>query len=94
MQLNKEEYQRLCDMVYNYPVINKHGFTVNEQKEIISLAEEEFKREIDMHKYSDAQYGVTCMRNEEGEMVIYHVDVIKSLLCGLESRNLTAEEWD
>ena len=87
MKIKKQE---LKDKVYNYKTESKYGFSPNEIKELLK----DYPN-IKMDKFDDALMGVTCMMNEKThESIIYHCDIYKALLCGLENRNLKLEEWD
>jgi hypothetical protein len=95
-QLVKQEQDKktfnknLEDLVYNYPTKHKEGFTTDEQRALVS----KFPN-INMDKYWDAQMGITCMRDDEtGQFIIYHCDVLTSLRCGIENRDITLAEWD
>ena len=74
--------------VYDFKTKNKEGFV---QSEIQTLLDD--YPDINMDKFNDALMGITCMQIY-GEMVIYHCDIEKALLCGVENRNLRNEEWD
>lgn len=89
-RLTQKEYDDLQAKIYEYPTKRKEGFLPDEIAEILK----DFP-DINMEKYYDAMMGNTCMMdNESGNLIIYHCDVFKAILCGLENRNLTVEEWD
>jgi hypothetical protein len=77
------------DRVYSYPTESEMGFTLKE----LELLTAEFP-DLDKEKYNSALYGITCMANEKGEMIIYHCDVYKALCCGIQKRGLKGFEWD
>lgn len=83
------EYKELKDLVYNYPTKHKQGFIASEQKEILSKFPD-----INMEKYNDAMMGNTCMLDENDGAIIYHCDILKALICGIEQRSLNVFEWD
>ena len=87
--LTVKEYDKIEQFIYTYPTKNKQGFVVEEEQKILKLFPE-----INMEKYHDALMGNTCMVSPEGQTIIYHCDIFKALLCGIENRNLTVEEWD
>lgn len=91
-QLSYEEIKEIETLVYNYPVRNKYGFLAFEQQDLINKVQEKYG-EMNMDKYWDVQHGITCMGSDEG-LVIYHCDVLQSIICGLEGRVQTEEEWD
>lgn len=88
----KYPYKDLEDFIYNYPTKNEVGFILEEQKDVIKILKEK-NISFNEDKYWNAQIGITCQMSESG-LVIYHCDVYKSALCGLENRDLNIEEWD
>jgi hypothetical protein len=88
MKLSKKQYKEIENLVYNYPTKHKEGFIWEEQKELMSKFPE-----INKDKYFDVQRGITCISTTEG-IVVFHCDVLQSLICGLENREQTAAEWD
>jgi len=78
----------LHDLVYNFKTKHKGGFTEADQQKLLK----KFPK-INMEKYKNAMMGHTCVM-VDGELVIYHCDVLGALRCGLENRNLTEAEWD
>lgn len=89
MRLSNEDYKKLEDRVYGWPTHNKQGFVRVELEELMS-----HYKGINMEKFDDAMMGNTCMVAPDGQTIMYHCDIFKALLCGIENRNLTAEEWD
>jgi hypothetical protein len=79
----------LQDKVYNYPTKNKMGFLMVEVEQLLS----EFP-DCNREKFDNALRGVTCEGDENGNSIIYHCDIEKALICGLENRNLRYYEWD
>jgi len=88
-RLSKEEQKELENLVYNYKTTHKQGFLFSEEMEILKQFPD-----INIDKYNDAMRGNTCQMDEKGGFIIYHCDVFHALLCGLENRDLTLEEWD
>lgn len=88
------QYCRKClckkahTLVYNYKTKYEHGFTKEEQEELLK----EFP-EISMEKYNEAMFGNTCMMID-GKIITYHCDVEHALYCGIENRGMTQAEWD
>jgi hypothetical protein len=76
------------EKVYSYPTKHKEGFV---QSEVEALLKE--YPDIDMEKFNSALRGNTCMV-KDNEIVNYHCDIEKALLCGIEKRNLCSYEWD
>jgi len=87
-RLTNEEYKKLEDLVYNYPTKNKEGFVWEEQNKLL----EQFP-DINIDKFNDVLTGITCIM-AEGQLVIYHCDILQALVCGIEGRDQTIEEWD
>jgi hypothetical protein len=78
----------ITEKVYNYPTKHKEGFV---QSEIDALLKD-FPN-IDMEKFNDALMGNTCIM-KDNEIVQYHCDIEKAIICGIEKRNLRGYEWD
>lgn len=83
----------LCDkcldhLVYNYKTKNMSGFT---GKDIINFVSQ-FPT-LNKEKFKDALHGVTCVMID-GELVIYHCDIVMAIKCGLENRKIEGYEWD
>jgi len=87
-RLTDEQYKELKDLVYNYPTKHEQGFIWCEQQELMNKFPD-----INEDAYFDAQKGITCMSSTDG-LIIYHCDVLLSLVCGLENRGPTLAEWD
>lgn len=81
-------HQELEKLVYDYPTKYEKGFIAQETKELIS----NFPN-INMDKFFDAMVGNTGLI-EEGNFITYHCDIYHGILCGLENRSLTIDEWD
>lgn len=92
MKLNTKKYKEIKDFVYNYPTRHIEGFVIEEQRDIINKIEEKYGK-INIDKYWNVQSGITCMRIDDN-FVIYHTDVLQSIICGIEDRDQTVEECD
>jgi hypothetical protein len=79
----------LYDRIYNYEAESEYGLT---QKEIVVVLKD--YPECNMEKYNDAMFGNTCMVNDDKEIINYHCDVYSAILCGVENRDQTLQEWD
>jgi hypothetical protein len=88
MRLTNKQYKELEDLVFKYKTKHKVGFLWSEQQELLKQFPD-----VNMDKYFSVQKGITCQMSTDG-LVIYHQDVLQSLVCGLENRDQTAEEWD
>ena len=87
--MNKKEKRKEIDnLVTNYKTKYKIGFLQEEVEELLNKYPN-----INMDKYNDAMLGNTCPIIE-GKIGYYPIDVYHALLCGLENRDLTIEEWD
>lgn len=75
------------DFVYSYKTKHKQGFT---KTEIESLLEE---MNINEKRFYKALGINTCMVIE-GEIITYHTDVLKSVICAVENRQQNIMEWD
>jgi hypothetical protein len=84
------QYCRKClqDIVYKWKTKYEEGFIQEEQEELIKRFPN-----ININKYNEAMRGNTCMMRDE-QIIIYHCDIYKALLCGIENRGLTQAEWD
>lgn len=83
----------LCDkcldkLVYSFPTKNQIGFTAKEYDKLIK----NFPT-LNKDKFYDTLSGITCQMID-GELVIYHCDILLALHCGLENRKPHAYEWD
>lgn len=92
VKLTNEQYKQLEDLVYNYPTRFKEGFIWEEQDVILKSLSEKYP-DINMDKYDSVLTGITCTMNE-GHLTIYHCDILQALICGIEGRDQTVEEWD
>lgn len=86
--MEKTISQKVREDVNNFKTKHKEGFT---QKEIDSILKK--YPGIHMDKFNEAMMGNTCMLIEN-ETIIYHCDVEKAIICGVESRKLKLGEWD
>lgn len=80
--------KEIQDKIYSYKTKHEEGFL---QTEIDTLLID--YPDINMDKFNDALMGNTCMV-KEGKIVQYHCDIYKAIICGIENRGLTANEWD
>lgn len=90
--LSGAEYKTLEDYIYNYPTKNKEGFIWEEQDKLLKSLAEKYPN-INMDKYDSVLTGITCTMND-GHLTIYHCDILQALVCGIEGRDQTVEEWD
>jgi hypothetical protein len=76
------------ERVSKYKTKHKEGFIQSEIDDLLK----EFPA-IDMVKFQNALTGITCMIIDD-ETIIYHHDIEKALICGIEKRNLHFYERD
>ena len=81
--------KNLENLIYNYKTKNPQGFLKTEINEILK----KFPN-INKNKFDDALMGITCMVDNENNLIIYHCDLYHALLCGIENRDLKVGEWD
>jgi len=77
------------NMVYDYPTKSEFGFIQSELNSLLS-----WFPTINIDKFNDSMMGNTCMLDDNNNIINYHCDVYKALVCGFENRNLTVEEFD
>jgi len=80
--------KEIQDKIYTYKTKHKEGFL---QTEIDTLLID--YPDINMDMFNDALMGNTCMV-KDGKIVQYHCDIYKAIICGIENRGLTGNEWD
>ena len=85
------KYDNLKEYIDKFPTDHKMGFT---NKELEVLLSELSDVNINKEKFESALYGGTCMLNEFKEIITYHHDVFHAIVCGIDNRELTVEEWD
>ena len=85
--VDKLTSENVESFVYDYPTKHVQGFLGTE---IMTILE---KYEIDNDKFFDALGVNTCMMID-GQFITYHNDILKGLLCVIENREQTFEEWD
>jgi hypothetical protein len=83
--------QEVTKYVDEFKTKHSMGFIKSEVEMVIEHFKSKYK--FNMDKYYDAMYGNTCMVVED-QIVNYHCDVIMGVVCGIEDRELTVEEWD
>jgi len=92
-QLKQNEilYDKVKTVVYNFDKQYEIGFT---NEEIDVLLKENYSN-INMEKFENALNGITMYINPETHVgLIYDIDIVKGIICGIQNRELTAEEWD
>lgn len=79
----------LSNIVYNWKTKSEYGFI---QSEYIKLIERfpYFNKD----RFFNALRGITCMMDENKQMIIYHCDIITAIKCATENRDIKQSEWD
>ncbi len=83
--------EEVWDYLNKFKTKYKHGFIRSECETVVEYFKSKY--EFSMDKYYDAMYGNTCMVIE-GETITYHCDIHLGIVCGIENREQTIEEWD
>ena len=78
--------------VYNFVKTYKTSYEEGFSNVEIHIILNTFKN-IDRTRFFDALTGITCTSKNE-QILYYKHDIEKALLCGIEDRNLTEEEFD
>jgi len=92
MELTLEQHDEIYDFINEYPTFREEGFLPLEQSVVLQKYKKIYPN-FNMEKYGEAMMGNTCgMYN--GQFVMYHCDVHKAIVCGIENRDLSLEEWD
>lgn len=76
------------EKVYNFPTKYKEGFVQSE----VELLLKDYP-DIDIEKFNSALMRNSC-KVKDNEVIQYHHDIEKALICGIEKRNLSFYEWD
>ena len=87
--MNNKEKMTLYDRIYNYEAKSEHGLMEAEIQNVLKDYPD-----CDMEKYNEAIMGNTCMVSDDKEIINYHCDVYSAILCGVENRDQTLQEWD
>jgi hypothetical protein len=82
------QYNRIARIVDNFPRKYQYGFKREEINELLK----EFP-EINMDKFNDATSYISAMV-VDNHILIYPHDIYKGVICGLENRDITMEEFD
>jgi len=77
-------------VVSEYKTKNEMGFIYSEIDDLLTR----FFPKINREKFDNALRGVTCLCDEFGNAVIYHVDIERAIICGLRNENLGGIYWD
>lgn len=83
----KADYKKIQKAVIDYPTKYKEGFI---NIEIVDLLE---NLNINKKKFNKAMGVNTCMLID-GNLITYHTDIIKGIVCAIEDREQNSIEWD
>ena len=83
----ESEYEKLQKKIFNYKTKYVEGFI---QSEIEHLLEE---LNINERKFKKALGVNTCMMRD-GDIIVYHTDILKGVVCAIENREQNSLEWD
>ena len=83
----ESEYEKLQKKIFNYKTKYVEGFI---QSEIEHLLEE---LNINERRFKKALGVNTCMMRD-GDIIVYHNDILKGVVCAIENREQNSLEWD
>jgi hypothetical protein len=83
----ESEYEKLQKKVFDYNTKYKEGFI---KSEIEQLLEE---LNINERRFYKALGVNTCMLID-GDVITYHTDILKGVVCAIENREQNSLEWD
>ena len=83
----ESEYEKLQKKIFNYKTKYVEGFI---QSEIEHLLEE---LNINERRFKKALGVNTCMMRD-GDIIVYHTDILKGVVCAIENREQNSLEWD
>ena len=79
----------MVNKVSTFPTKHKEGFTSGE----VTLLLKEYIGIINMGKFNSALIGITT-KSINNEIIYYHHDIEKALICGIEGRDIQNHEFD
>jgi hypothetical protein len=83
----ESEYEKLQKKVFDYNTKYKEGFIKSEIEhflEELNINERRFYKALGVN---------TCMLID-GEVITYHTDILKGVVCAIENREQNSLEWD
>lgn len=87
--MKNKDYEKIQKFVYEYKTKHSKGFTPEEIEDVKTRYPK-----INDEKFDSALMGITGRVYGGGVFVIYHCDVLKAIVCGLENRELNEFEFD
>jgi len=79
----------LSKLVYGWKTKSEHGFIQPEYTKLIGRFPH-----FNEDRFYDALNGITCMMDNDKNMIIYHCDILTAIKCATENRNMTIAEFD
>jgi hypothetical protein len=86
-EVKETEYQKLQKKVFDYNTKYKEGFI---KSEIEQLLEE---LNINERRFYKALGVNTCIL-VDGDVITYHTDILKGVVCAIDNREQNSLEWD
>jgi len=86
-ETKETEYQKLQNKVFNYNTKYPEGFIKSEIEQLLeelNINEKRFYKALGVN---------TCMMLD-GNIITYHEDVLKGVVCAIENREQNSLEWD
>jgi hypothetical protein len=81
------KYEQLKEKVYNYNTKYSAGFIKSEIEQLLeelNINEKRFYKALGVN---------TCMLID-GNVITYHCDILKGVVCAIENREQNSLEWD
>ena len=81
------KYEQLKEKVYNYNTKYSAGFIKSEIEQLLeelNINEKRFYKALGVN---------TCMLID-GNVITYHCDILKAVVCAIENREQNSLEWD
>ena len=85
-EVKETEYQKLQKKIFNYKTKHVEGFIQSEIEQLLeelNINERRFKKGLGIN---------TCMMRD-GEIIVYHTDILKGVVCAIENREQNSLEW-
>jgi hypothetical protein len=81
------DYEKIKKEVYEFQTKYTSGFTYSEITELLE------KLNINEKRFNKAMGVNTCMVID-GQVINYHADIVKGVICAIEDRGQNIFEWD
>ena len=83
----KADYNKIDKAVMDYPTKYREGFVKSEISELLE------KLNVNERRFNKA-LGVNTCTMIDGNIITYHTDIIKGIVCAIEDREQSGIEWD